>query len=485
MSEEPELTPEEIEEARAEEEFISAPEDTVNNPLVPANSGGVSISSGNFMHEDFTGGSEKPINNETNIKEEIVENQAQSKSIFDKTQAAPAPVASAAPAAQPTPAVAPVTGAAPKKKSKAGLIVTLCVIAVLLIGGGLGVFFWLMSREAPENLVKDSFSKVFESEYVGFTGSSEFESNGAKGNIDFDITKAGENLKLDGTLTISDTKLKINAIQYKSETYLKVDGIDDLSISDLSKQSNGLINETTAVMLENIFKYASKAINNTWIKADASIISNFIPSSGDCSFGLDTILNADFGKAKDAYKDNSFIVRDDKADTKEKDGVKYIKVKADKEKMKSFLKALTGKEGGDKCDVKSEDEVASSIVFGVKPWSHELVKIIINDGKKDNELKVNYDKKEISKPENAKSLMSVASELESAVKKGLSESAEAITKETCQSTYGAYGSAYVDMCIEQSLPTMKSYLENVDLNELFGPMIQSLLGQFGGATTES
>ena len=482
MSEEPEPTLEEIEEARAEEEFISAPEDTVNNPLVPANAGGVSISSGNFMHEDFTGGSEKPINNEINIKEEIVENQ-EPKSIFDKPKAAPAP-APATPVAQPTVADASVAGAAPKKKSKAGLIVTLCVIFVLLIGGGLGVFFWLMAREAPENLVKDSFAKVFDSEYIGFTGTSDFDSNGTKGNINFDITKNGENLKLNGVLKIDDNKIKIDAIQYKSETYLKLDGIDNISISNLAGQSNGQITGSTATMLENIFKYAGKVVNDTWIKVDPSLLGNFMPSSGDCSFGLDTILNADFGKAKESYKDNAFIVRDESAEVSEKDGVKYIKVKADKDKMKSFLKALTGKDSGDKCDVKTDGDVASSIVFGVKPWSHDLSVVRINDGKEDHELKVNYDKKDIEKPENAKNLLAVASELEEAIKKGLSESAEAITRETCQASYGSYGSAYVELCIEQTLPTMKSYLENIDLGQLFGPMIQGFMGKLGG-TSES
>ena len=86
MSEEPDLTAEELEEARAEEEFISAPEDRVNNPLVPAGAGTI-ISSGDFTHDDFTGGGDV-INNETNMKGEIVENPDEPKSIFDKPKAA-------------------------------------------------------------------------------------------------------------------------------------------------------------------------------------------------------------------------------------------------------------------------------------------------------------------------------------------------------------------------------------------------------------
>ena len=129
MSDDSELTLDEIEEARAEEEFISEPEDTVNNPLVPSAAGGMTISSGNIMHGDFTGGSDKPINNENNMKGEIVGNQE--GSIFDKPKATvePAPAEEgapifgkkkevkqepvAAPAPAPAPAEQPVATAAP------------------------------------------------------------------------------------------------------------------------------------------------------------------------------------------------------------------------------------------------------------------------------------------------------------------------------------------------------------------------------------
>ena len=504
MSDDPELTLDEIEEARAEEEFISEPEDTVNNPLVPSASGGMTISSGNIMHGDFTGGSDKPINNETNMKGEIVGNQE--GSIFDKPKATaePAPAEEgapifgkkkvvkqepvAAPAPAPAPAEQPVVaaapaGAAPKKKSKAGLIVTLCIIFVLLIGGGVAAFLWLMSREAPETMVNDAIAKIYESENFGVTSSIDVEGNGVEGKFDFDIAKAGENLKLEGTLKIDGAKLEIDAIQYKSETYLKVEGLSNIDIVSYIKKTEAGSSLTGAqgTMLEKVFKYVGEAVEGSWVKFDASMISGLLGNSGDCSVDVSTLLDTDTSKVKDAYEDNAFIARDDKTDVVEKDGVKYIKVKIDKEKSKSFGKALLG----DKCTVKSDDsseEKDYSITLGVKPWSHDLSVIRINDGKKDYDLKVDFDKKDITKPEGAKSILTLGTDVEKAFKKAMSESAEAITKETCQSNYGAYGSAYVEMCIEQTLPTVKNYFEQMNIGELFAPLIQNIMGKIGGST---
>ncbi|MBR6961322.1 hypothetical protein IKH79_00975 [Candidatus Saccharibacteria bacterium] len=509
MSEEPDLTAEELEEARAEEEFISAPEDRVNNPLVPAGAGTI-ISSGDFTHDDFTGGGDV-INNETNMKGEIVENPDEPKSIFDKPKAAApaapaedgapifgkkkeakkeepaaAPAPAPAPAEQPVVANAAATGAAPapKKKSKAGLIITICVLAVLLIGGGVAAFLLLVMRESPETMVNDAVAKIYESENLGITSKIDVESGDKTGTFDFDIKKSGENLKLAGKLEMEGMKVDIDAIQYKSETYVKFSGLSKLDIKNFMDADSISTMGSQMKMVNAIIKAMSGAIDDNWIKLDLDMISNLIPKSDGCSFDVQSLLSADASKLKDAYKDNAFIKRDESADVKEEDGVKYIKVKVDQEKSKNFAKAMVG-DGASKCveDDKKEDEKESTIVLGVKPWSHDLSVVRINDGKKDYELKFNYDKADIEKPSSAKSLLTLGSEIEKALKTAMNEYAEDYTKELCQSTYGSYGSAYVEACVDTYLPQMKKQFENFDMSQLFGPLFSSLLG--GGSSVES
>ena len=499
MSDDSELTLDEIEEARAEEEFISEPEDTVNNPLVPSAAGGMTISSGNIMHGDFTGGSDKPINNENNMKGEIVGNQE--GSIFDKPKATvePAPAEEGAPifgkkkevkqepAAAPAPAPAPAeqpvataapAGAAPKKKSKAGLIITLCIIFALLIGGGVAALLWLMSRESPDTLVNDAVAKMYEAENLNLSSKIDFENeNGPSGSFDFKIAKSGENFKLDGTLKTEGESIKIDAIEYKNDTYIKFDGISKIDTESFLKQQSTATTNTQVKMIKGIIKYIGEAVDDNWVKVDFDMFKNFIPQSGNCSLDPQTLLSTDSSKVKDAYKNNAFIKRDDSADVKEENGVKYIKVKIDKEKSNQFIKALMG-EGADKCvDSENKEEKESTIILGVKPWSHDLSVVKITDDKgKTYDLDINFDKTDIAKPDNSKSILSLMSDIEKAFKKGMVEYAEDYTKEVCQSAYGAYGSAYVDLCVERSLPTVKAELENMDMQQIFGPMIQSLMG---------
>jgi len=498
VSEDPEKTLAELEEARAEEEFISAPEDRVNNTLVPAGAGTV-ISSGDFAHDDFTGG-EDLINNETNMKGEIVENQDEPKSIFDKPKAAAAaaPTEDGAPIfgkkkeTKTEPAPAPVEqpvvanaapGAAPKKKSKAGLIITICVLAVLLIGGGVAAFLFLMMRESPETMVNDAVAKIYESENLGITSKIDVESGDKTGTFDFDIKKSGKNLKLDGKLEMSGAKIDVNAIQYESETYIKFSGLGDLDINSIVGGDSSLVPSSQSKMVNVIVKSMAEAVDDSWIKLDLSLISNLIPQGDGCSFDVQSLLGTDSSKLKDAYKNNSFIKRDESAEVKEENGVKYIKVKVDQEKSKSFAKAIIG-DGASKCvdDDKKEDAKESTVVLGVKPWSHDLSSIRINDGKKEYELKVNYDKADIEKPSNAKSIMTLGAEIEKAFKTAMSDYAEEYTKELCESTYGSYGSTYVETCVDTYLPQMKKQFENFDMSQLFGSMFSNIMG---GSSFES
>ena len=147
-AEEPVKTEEEIaaETAKAEEDFISTPEDTVENPLVPEEKTDDededrlkgAIGSGNLAvdYPEEAAPAEEPAVEETPAETPVEEAPATEAPAEEAAPAAETPVEevpAAAPVAEATATVADYD--APKKKSKAGLIITLVVIFLLLIEG--------------------------------------------------------------------------------------------------------------------------------------------------------------------------------------------------------------------------------------------------------------------------------------------------------------------------------------------------------------
>ena len=417
MSEDPDKTLEELEEARAEEEFIAAPEDRVNNPLVPTASGAM-ISSGDFAHGDFTGGSDL-INNETNMKGEIVENPDEAKSIFDKPEAAAAPAEEGAPllggkkkekaapapapVAEPAPAAAPAGVApAPKKKSKAGLIVTICILAALLIGGGVFCLFFFVLRGTPANLVGDSVNNLLTAE--NFNATLNVKPLTAK------ISKAGSNFEMVADMSLSQGSsfgVNIDAISVKddSNTYLKVTGLDNQFVAmgfGALIAGNGGLGSTSAI----------QAMNGVWYKASSDDLKG-IGSEYACAFEYNKFLSNDGMKViADAYKANAFFVPKEGAEVKEEDGKKIITVTVDQEKLKAF-------EAVRKSDKYSVSESCKSYGESMTKDFKEGEATLKIDGSKlvgikvkDNDVAtIDYEKKDISAPSNAKSLADAIKEI--------------------------------------------------------------------------
>ena len=410
MSEDPDKTLEELEEARAEEEFIAAPEDRVNNPLVPTASGTM-ISSGDFAHGDFTGGSDL-INNETNMKGEIVENPDEAKSIFDKPEAAAAPAEEGAPllggkkkekaapapapVAEPAPAAAPAGVApAPKKKSKAGLIVTICILAALLIGGGVFCLFFFVLRSTPANLVGDSVNNLLTAE--NFNVSLNVKP------MDLKLSKSGSNFEVTGDVSVGEgisLGVGIDAIAVKGDdnTYIKATGLD-----------NQLVAMGLGAMLSGGNSLGSVSavteMNGVWYKAsDADLKS--LGSEYVCAFEYNKFLTNDGLKIiADAYKANPFFAPKEGAEVKEEDGKKVITVTVDQEKLKAFEDAI---KNSDKYSVADScksfgDGLTENFKEGeatLKIDGSKLVGIKV----KDNDVAtIDYEKKDISAPSNAKS----------------------------------------------------------------------------------
>ncbi len=490
------------EEAKAEEEFISTPEDTVENPLVPEEPKEVddsededrlkgAIGSGN-LEADYPEEEKELVNNEDNftsepaaeaeapVEETPVEETA-AETPVEEVVTGPAittntPVTEANPFAVANPATS--DGFEPKKKSKAGLIVTLVVLALLLIGGGVGFFVWMSIAESSENILKDALAKVWTVENIQMTGSMELANAGNNYEITFDGAKAGGNLggsgKIKGSYSGTDFSISFSSSYIKGgEAYVKLDGLKDV-LDSLNLDSLGaLAGEDTAALLSSMLGAIVKKVDGQWYKITAADIKDY-DTNGSMSCMLESIdgaiSNDTMKKVADIYKKHPFIEVDKKADVKEEDGVKYITVTVNKDESKKFAdeaKEVDSLKKLAKCADSSEEKDKESknpkVVLGVKPWSHELVSASIesegeNAGKMN--IKMTYDKKDISAPSDAKKLSTLSTDIEKAVQDAL----EKYIDKACQQ-YAAYGQTMVDYCKQAAMQQMGG---SFDMSQLFG-----------------
>ena len=406
-----ENSPEQLAESeRANEEFISAPEDTVENPLVPAPEEEVDVS----KIEGVIGSG--------NLEENNVEEVAMpTETETPVAPAAEAPV-TAAPAAEPA-----VVAAAPKKK-KTGLIVTLIILILLLLGGGAFFLFFFVLRNTTPNLVNDAVGNFMTSENLTASSLMEMEdSNGT--TIDMKISRAGSNFGVNSVLKSKAEGQDINITADGSmidggNLYFKLGGLKtDIDVSffyglmagisgqDLSQMSDEEISAMVSFMKPMYTK-----MSGNWYKAGESDLKNFSGDTASCLFEFQKLLSSDNIKAlADIYKANAFIVPKEGAEIKEDGGIKKIAVIFNKEKYDAFRAEMkkSGKfEVSEKCkeseqkDGQKSEDIFSKMVERFKSdgadfyinGDHKLVGAKI--GKV--EFKIGYDKTDIAAPSDAK-----------------------------------------------------------------------------------
>ena len=139
-------------------------------------------------------------------------------------------------------------------------------------------------------------------------------------------------------------------------------------------------------------------------------------------------------KVADLYKKYPFITVDKDASVKEEDGVKYIPVIINKEEQKKFNKEVKDIDSFKKAE-KEED-------------------------KSTLDVKIVYDKKDISAPNDSRNFDKLSSDIESSVKSAL----ETYVNKMCQS-YAAYGDSVVAYCKQSAMNQMGG---NFDITQLFG-----------------
>lgn len=509
-AEEPVKTEEEIaaETAKAEEDFISTPEDTVENPLVPEEKTDDededrlkgAIGSGNLAvdYPEEAAPAEEPAVEETPAEAPV-----------EEAPVAEAPAEEAAPATETpveeAPAAAPVAEAtatvadydAPKKKSKAGLIITLVVIFLLLIGGGVGFFIWMMSNESPENLLKDSLAKLWTSENIQMAGTLSNESkkkdDGASSfEITFDGAKSGGNItgsgKIKGKASGADINIDFSASYIKGgEAYFKLEGlkklVKSLGLEDGDDESgiSSLMGDYSA-LLSSLLGAIVKKVDGQWYKITASEAKeNSVTKSAGCMLeNIDGALDPEtMKKVADIYKEHPFIAADKDSEVKEENGVKFIVAKINKDESKKFAEEVKKIDSmkkiaacSDEKEEEEEDEKNAKdtkVTLGIKPWSHELVSAVISsegeEGTSKLDVKMTYDKKDISAPSDAKAFDKLGSEIEEAVKDAMSDYID----EMCKKTYGSYGQSLVDYCKQAA----QQQMGNFDPSQLLGGFMGS------------
>ncbi len=553
-----ELTPEQVaEEAKAEEEFISAPEDTVENPLVPEEKKADdededrlkgAIGSGNLA-ADYPEEKEL-VSNEGNMdKNEIAETEA--PAVPAETNVNDAPVAESAPAeaVAETPAETPevasvseqpasaessvIAGAsatpaasvadmaaqgsvAPKKKKKTGLIVGIIITLLLLVGAGVGLLVWIMMRESPDSTLKDALSKLWSADNMQANiVVSAKDASGNNTNLTIDGVKDGAKFSGEGKIKTSaggkDIEIEFSAAYIDSDNmYFKLKNLDKIADS-LGSTFGALVGGSTyAELLSGVLGTVVDKIDGQWYKISTSDIKSTISSSNPYSCMIDSMSSLSdkkaYDKVEEIYKKHRFLSVDSDAKVEEKDGVKYYTIKSDEEESKKFKEeaeqdeALEGlvkcfsnsslgiadddydygsdalnkifSDDSETAEIKKKDSEDKVVVFGIKPWSHELVDVKIsskNNSDSSATIKISYDKKEVVAPEGAKSIDDLKKDIEESLKGAITSYVDKI----CEEFGSTYGESYVSLCKTSAMQSLGDF----DLGDIFK--------QFGGSDSIS
>jgi hypothetical protein len=403
------------------------------------------------------------------------------------------PVVTPAPSAEPV-ATAPVA-AAPKKKSHAGLIITIIVLVLLLVGGGVAAFLWMMWHESTETSINDAVAKTFETKDRTISGT--LTTGGSTGGIkvSFDGVQSDGNIGGSGKLSFAGLiDVKFNASMMKDgDIYLKLDGVKDalktLPIGDIIGSFAGGSSTSgmdVSGLITEIAGPVAEVVDGEWIKISADDLGGISKESTNCDYNeVLGIFSGDAAKeVAEAYKKNAFIIQKKDTEAEDKDGVKYYTVELDEKKVSAFSKAIKDSDFGKKLSACTSKETEDSeeanfvankdtkIRLGIKPWSHELVAVEVESkSEQTGEVKANfeigYEKKSVEEPSSAKTIDQIKGKIESAIKKGLSNYMTSYAKQICQSTYGAYGSAYVEACVKQVSGSLGDF-DDLSLEDIFG-----------------
>lgn len=322
------------------------------------------------------------------------------------------------------PAAAP---AAEPKKKKTGLIIGLIILALLLIGGGIGAYLFIQSHEKPEKMVLDAVTGfITDTEYKisGKMSTSSEDEGSVAANFDTSVSAGSFSLTSDYSFTAEEDGKTISLGAKVSAVYNAGDKLY-VKLNDLGKSLEEIdwenlageeLDESSKKIVDAIVDF-SKKIEDNWYYIDVN--------SEDTAIDVEeyNISSEDRATIAEAYRNNPFIVLKD-ADVKKKDGSSYFNVSFDKTKLEDFTKAIENIKGaenlsdslGDMSDSFDDEDVTVKFTIGVKNWTHELTGMTItaNDDEQSVTIDLAYDMTSavtIDSPEESKSIETLESDI--------------------------------------------------------------------------
>ena len=395
---------------------------------------------------------------------------------------APTPVAPTTPVVNQAPA-APVAGqapAAPKKKSKVGLIVTLIIVAVLLIGGAIAAIIFYNIHESPENAISDGFTKFLTAGEEKVSGTLTAKNGGNDVKIEFNLSGKEDAYSGSGKLEVEADGIAINAgvemaVDGEGNIYFRLadkGNIDEVLKNQLSNLSYSM-DSSSAEILSGILGGVVDEIDGTWYKIPADMQSGSVKNPMSCIVEKSKALRSDdtAKKVKEAFKEHPFLKAKDGAEVKSKDGYKLYTIEVDEEESKEFSKALDEidaykelskcvessssilnsydsddygydleldsdfdseydlDEGFDSEDIVAEPETGfkfkGDMQLGVSAWSHELKYISLtseeNDTTTNLEMNIEYKVDDVNIPSDAKDIKDLTKDIMSVVSESYSK----------------------------------------------------------------
>lgn len=471
-------------EAQAEEDFISAPEDTVN-PLVPAPDDDAenrlegAIGSGNLEADYPDEAAPAAESNEGNmILDSAAETVSEAPATETPVEAAPAeePVVAAEAPAEAAPAASILGGseqsaaeaaapvAAAPKKSKKGLIIGIIITLVVLIGAGVGILLWLILGNNPDKVLGDALVNLYKSENVVATGTLEYKNSDGDTNIaTFEISKDGGNIGGSGSIEAEAEGKKIT-LNF-SASYIKGGNayfmFENLkSLKKIILNGSGSASASAKKIYEKLIDAIVEKVDGQWYKLN-SANSKQISMLGDTSCFFDSIDDAmsseSMEKIASVYKEHPFLKVKEGSKKESDDGVDYYTVVIDEDEEKAFsdkakendaVKKLysctekSSKSPSDSDEKKSSSTDIEEYRIGIKSGKIVSIEFVTNEGKKTEaktKLDLTYDKKSVNEPDGARDASKLMEDISSAVIDSFCGSYTGNTRQLCEQTFGNMG----------------------------------------------
>ena len=377
-------------------------------------------------------------------------------------------------------------------KKKLGRAIALCLLGVLLIGGGIFALVYLNWRQSDKVVLADAVTGVIKQSEIAITGSVEAEFNedsqseiGLKAlRISLESTSSGADSRGEGVLVFVSTEgEEINvsiggAFMSDGIIYIKVDGTADA----LESLRSELPEEFIAIA--EYLKEFLQDLDGQWYRIAISDLGLGEEAEAAYSCLIDATKFAatddSRGEIAKLYQDHPFLDATRLADS-DADGNSVFSVAWDAARLADFSNGLRTTETYQKSTSCSDTnnntpnttpadvampEDFPKINLHISPWAHELKGISINYAQDGNtlkaDLKFNYNDVKVTVPENAKPISEVLTSLESVLKKAAVSMVQPQIVAICAS----YSTLDQADCIATYTEQINEYIDDMDLNEL-------------------